>query len=52
MRDKPTRSAEKMIHKAYDRKSSVAKKKKKSGLEPQGAWHQEELTGCKLPVVK
>jgi hypothetical protein len=25
---------------------------KNSGREPQGAWLQDELIGCKLPVVK
>jgi hypothetical protein len=23
-----------------------------SGREPQGAWHQDELIGCRQPVVK
>jgi hypothetical protein len=27
-------------------------KKKISGLEPQGAWRQDELLGDKPPVVK
>jgi hypothetical protein len=26
--------------------------KKVSGRKPQGAWRQEELIGCKPPVVK
>jgi hypothetical protein len=26
--------------------------KKKSGREPQGAWHQDKLIGGKSPVVK
>jgi hypothetical protein len=30
----------------------VAKKKKKSGREPRGAWRQDELIGGKTPVVK
>jgi hypothetical protein len=38
-----------MLHKENDRKGSV---EKKSGLEPQGAWCQDELIGGKLPVVK
>jgi hypothetical protein len=42
-----------MVHKDYDRKGSVAKKKKKkTGREPQEAWRQEELIGGKPPVVK
>jgi hypothetical protein len=44
-----------MLHKDYDHKGSVAKKikkKKDSGLEPQEAWHQDEETDGKLPVVK
>jgi hypothetical protein len=40
-----------MLHKDYDRKCSVAKKKI-SGREPQGAWSQDEMIGGKLPVVK
>jgi hypothetical protein len=39
-----------MLHKAYDRKSSV--KKKVSGRESQGAWRQDELIGGKSPVLK
>jgi hypothetical protein len=27
-------------------------KKKISGREPQGAWHQDELISCTPPVVK
>jgi hypothetical protein len=41
-----------MLHKDYDRKGSVAKKKKISGREPQGAWRQDELIGSKPPVIK
>jgi hypothetical protein len=40
-----------MLHKDYDRKGSVAKKKI-SGRESQGAWRQYELIGGKPPVVK
>jgi hypothetical protein len=41
-----------MLHKDYDRKDSVAKKKKGSDREPQEAWRQNELIGGKPPVVK
>jgi hypothetical protein len=42
-----------MLHKDYDRKGSVAKKKKEtSARDPQGAWRQDELIGGKLPAVK
>jgi hypothetical protein len=27
-------------------------KKKESGREPQGTWHQDELIGGKAPVIK
>jgi hypothetical protein len=40
-----------MLHKDYDRKSSVAKKEH-SGREPQEAWRQDELIGGEPPVVK
>jgi hypothetical protein len=40
-----------MLHKDYDRKGLVAKKKV-SGRETQGAWRRAELIGGKLPVVK
>jgi hypothetical protein len=40
-----------MLHKDYDRKGSIAKKKT-SGRDHQGAWRQDELTGGKPPVVK
>jgi hypothetical protein len=37
----------------YDCMGSVAKKKKMiPGCETQGAWRQEELIGCELPVIK
>jgi hypothetical protein len=39
-----------MLHKDYERKSSVVNKI--SGRDPQGAWRQDELIGGKLPVVK
>jgi hypothetical protein len=35
-----------MLHKDYDRKGSVAKKKIHSGHEPQEAWRQDERIGC------
>jgi hypothetical protein len=34
-----------MLHKDYDSKGSVAKR---TGREPQEAWRQNELIGCKL----
>jgi hypothetical protein len=40
-----------MLHKDYDRKGSVAKKKK-SGRESQAVWQQDELIGSKPPDVK
>jgi hypothetical protein len=40
-----------MLHTDYNRKGSVAKKKK-SGRDPQGAWRQDELIGGKPPVVQ
>jgi hypothetical protein len=41
-----------MLHKDYDRKGSVEKKKKSLVVSLQGAWHQDELIGGKLPFVK
>jgi hypothetical protein len=41
-----------MLRKDYNRKDSVANKKKISGRDPQGSWRQEELTDGKPPVVK
>jgi hypothetical protein len=41
-----------MLHKGFDRKGSVAKKKKNSGHEPQEVWRQDELIGDTPPVVK
>jgi hypothetical protein len=40
-----------MILKDYDCNGSVVKKKI-SGCEPQGAWHQDEVAGGKPPVIK
>jgi hypothetical protein len=40
-----------MLHKDYDRKGSVAEKKKLS-CDPKGAWRQDELIGGNPPVVK
>jgi hypothetical protein len=51
VRDKLIFSSERMLHKAYDRKGSV-KKKKISGRESQRAWRQDELIGGKPSVVK
>jgi hypothetical protein len=39
-----------MLHKDYDRKGSV--EKKKASRESQEAWRQGELIGGKPPVVK
>jgi hypothetical protein len=50
IRDTPILSSKKMLRKDYDLKDSVAKKI--SGRESQGAWRQDELIGCKPPVVK
>jgi hypothetical protein len=49
VRDKPTLSSERMLHKDYDRKGSV---EKFSGRDPRGARRQDELLGVKSPVVK
>jgi hypothetical protein len=43
-------SSERMLHKDYDRKCSVEKKITEGGF--QGACRQDEMMGCKLPVVK
>jgi hypothetical protein len=51
IRDKPILSSERMLHKDYDRKGSVAKRKD-AGREPQEAWRQDDLIGGKPPVVK
>jgi hypothetical protein len=45
-------SWERMLHKDYDRKGSVATTTKNSGHEPEEAWRQNEPIGGKLPVVK
>jgi hypothetical protein len=50
IRDKPILSSERMLHKDYGRKGSVAKKT--SGRESQGACRQDELIGGKQPSVK
>jgi hypothetical protein len=49
--DRPILSSERMLHKDYDRKGSVAKKKI-SGRGHQGPWRQDELIGGKPPVVE
>jgi hypothetical protein len=49
--DAPVFSSERIVHKDYDRKGSVAKIKD-SGRETQEAWRQDDLIGGKLPVVK
>jgi hypothetical protein len=43
-------SSERMLHKDYDRKGSVDKKS--LIVKSQGAWHQDELIGGKLTVLK
>jgi hypothetical protein len=50
VRDKPIFSSGRMLHKDYDRKSSV--EKKISGHKSQVTWREDELIGSKLPVVK
>jgi hypothetical protein len=50
IRNKPILSSERLLHKDYDRKGSVAKII--SGREPQRAWRKDELTGGKPSVVK
>jgi hypothetical protein len=40
-----------MLRNDFDRKGSAAKRKN-SGREHQGAWHQDELIGGKPPVIK
>jgi hypothetical protein len=46
----PTFSSERMLHKGYYRKGYV--ERNISGREFQGVWQQDELIGCKPPVVK
>jgi hypothetical protein len=48
---RPILSSERMLHKDYDRRCSI-EKRKCSGHEAQGAWHQEEMIGGKPPVEK
>jgi hypothetical protein len=50
IRDEPTFSSERMLHKDYYRKGSV--EKENSGHDPQGVWCQDELIGGKPPVAK
>jgi hypothetical protein len=50
MRDNSNLSLERMLHKDYDRKGSVAKNN--SARESEGAWRQDELIGGKPPVLK
>jgi hypothetical protein len=51
LNDRPILSSERMLHKDYDRKCSV-EKKKTTGHESQGACRQNKLIGGKPPVVK
>jgi hypothetical protein len=51
VKDTPILSAERMLHKVYNRKCSVGKKEI-TGRESQGACRQDELIGGKPPVVK
>jgi hypothetical protein len=41
-----------MLHRDYDRKGSVTKKKYIPDRELQGAWCQDKLIGGKPPIVK
>jgi hypothetical protein len=50
IRDKPSFSSERMLRKDNYFKGSVGKRI--SGRESQGACRQDELIGCKPPVVK
>jgi hypothetical protein len=47
-----THPLERILHKDYNSKGSVAKKKKKPAHEPQGVLRQDELNGSKLSVAK
>jgi hypothetical protein len=47
MREKPILSSERMLYKDYDRKVSVTKNNLVMNLK-----EQDELTGCKPPVLK
>jgi hypothetical protein len=49
IRDKPTFSSERILHKNYQIRGSV---KNIYGRDTQGAWRQGELIGGKPPVVK
>jgi hypothetical protein len=51
-RDTPIFSSERVLHKDYDRKGSVAPAPKPSGRETQETWRQDELAGGKPPVLK
>jgi hypothetical protein len=50
IRDKLILSSKRILHKAYGRKDSVAKKN--SGHEPEEAWRQDELISSIQPAVK
>jgi hypothetical protein len=50
IRDKPILSAEMMLYNDYGCKGSA--EKEISGSDPEGAWRQDEVIGCKPPVVK
>jgi hypothetical protein len=41
-----------MLRKDYDRKGSVAKKKKRTGREPLGARSQDEIISANPTIVK
>jgi hypothetical protein len=51
MKAKPIFSSERKLHKAYYVNGSI-EKEKFSGRESQGSWRQDELIGCKPPVVE
>jgi hypothetical protein len=50
VKDRPTLSSERMLHKEYSPKCSA--EKKNTGHGSQGAWRKDELIGSKLPVIK
>jgi hypothetical protein len=51
LKDRPSLSSERMLHKEYDRQQ-VFSWKKNCGCESKGLCRQDELIGGKLPVVK
>jgi hypothetical protein len=49
IRDNPIISSDRMLHK--DRDQIVQFQEEISGFEPQRDWRQDEMSGCKPPVV-